>query len=471
MDFSAFSSWGMFMVLGVLFTSMLIGNAIKRRVPFLKESLLPTSVLGGLIILIVSTVYEIISGEALFNSPLFGGNGVENLELLTYHTLALGFIASAFKTSEKKLTKERSVEIFDSGVSTVATYLLQGTVGLIITFVAALLLNNFFPVSGLLLPFGYGQGTGQALNYGNIYENQHGFVGGGNFGLTIAALGFISAALGGVLHLNILRRRGKLKKSSECHHLMGEEIEKENEIPMQESIDKMTIQVALVAAAYVLTFVFMYILGRLLPGMKTTIFGFNFLIGVLCAMLIKGLLNAAKKRNVIRREYTNNFLLTRASNLFFDIMVVAGIAAIDLNKLQDYWGVVLILGVAGFAVTYIYSRIVSKVLFPKYSEEQFLAMYGMLTGTASTGIILLREIDGEFKTPAADNLVYQTMPAIVFGFPLMFIATMAPSRPFLAFTLIFVMMIVMNIILFRKFIFKGFFKKRAQKSEEKSDDQ
>ena len=384
-------------------------------------------------------------------------------------TLALGFIASAFKTSEKKLTKERSVEIFDSGVCTVATYLLQGTFGLGITLIAALVMTNFFPVAGLLLPFGYGQGTGQALNYGNIYQNDHGFVGGGNFGLTIAALGFIFAALGGVIHLNVLRRRGKLKKASEYHILVGEEIEKENEIPMQESIDKMTIQVALVAAAYVLTFVFMYILGKLIPGMKTTIYGFNFLIGVLSAMLIKGLLNLSKKKGLIKKEYTNNFLLTRASNLFFDIMVVAGIAAIDLNKLQDYWGILLILGVVGFIITYVYTRIVVRLLFPKYREEQFLAMYGMLTGTASTGIILLREIDGDFKTPAADNLVYQTMPAIVFGFPLMLIATMAPTRPYLAFLLIFLMLIVMNIILFRRFIFKGFFKKRMENSADKNN--
>ena len=94
-------------------------------------------------------------------------------------------------------------------------------------------------------------------------------------------------------------------------------------------------------------------------------------------------------------------------------------------------------------------------------------MYGMLTGTASTGVILLREIDGDFETPAADNLVYQTLPAIVFGFPLMFIATMAPDKPWLAFTLIFVMMIVMNIILFRRFIFKGKFGKAE--NEEKQD--
>ena len=81
-------------------------------------------------------------------------------------------------------------------------------------------------------------------------------------------------------------------------------------------------------------------------------------------------------------------------------------------------------------------------------------MYGMLTGTASTGIILLREIDGDFKTPAADNMVYQNFPAIVFGFPLMLLATLAPKQPYLAFGILTAFFLVMNIILFRSKIFK-----------------
>ena len=70
-----------------------------------------------------------------------------------------------------------------------------------------------------------------------------------------------------------------------------------------------------------------------------------------------------------------------------------------------------------------------KRLFKEYKDEQFLAMYGMLTGTASTGIMLLREVDGDFITPVADNLVYQNFPAIAFGFPMMLIATLAPKAP------------------------------------------
>ena len=146
--------------------------------------------------------------------------------------------------------------------------------------------------------------------------------------------------------------------------------------------------------------------------------------------------------------------MVRVRNFFFDIMVVAGIAAIRLNALGKYLGILLILGLAGAVVTYIYLRIVCRVLFKEYEEEQFLAMYGMLTGTASTGIILLREIDGEFKSPASDNMVYQNFPAIVFGFPLMLLATLAPVRPILTLLIITGFFIVMNIILFRSLIFK-----------------
>lgn len=81
-------------------------------------------------------------------------------------------------------------------------------------------------------------------------------------------------------------------------------------------------------------------------------------------------------------------------------------------------------------------------------------MYGMLTGTASTGIILLRELDGEFKTPAADNMVYQNFPAIVLGFPIMFLATLAPVKPMLTMILLVVFFIVLVLALFRTKIFR-----------------
>ncbi len=454
-NFWDFSVWSGFNLAAVLLVSLLAANVLKKSIHFLQASLIPTSVLGGGILIVVAGLYKLATGVNMFETEFFGGDGINTLELITYHTLALGFIASAFKPSKTKLTKKRTVEIFNTGVTTVSTYLLQGIFGLAISIVAALIVTDFFPAAGILLPFGYGQGTGQALNYGGIFENDFGFEGGKSFGLTIAALGFLSASIGGVIHLNIQKKLGRIKVlHKEEKALRSEDIQSDDEIPMQESIDKLTIQIALIAVAYMLAYLLMGALGALLPNMKSVIFGFNFLLGVLTATLVKLVMGWLKKKGVIKKEYTNSFLMTRASNFFFDIMVVAGIAAIRFSVLKDYWGIIIIMGVVGLVITYVYNALVAKSLFPEYHEEQFLAMYGMLTGTASTGVILLREIDGDFKSPAMDNLVYQNFPAIVFGFPMMLLATLAPVKPVLTLIILVVFFAVMNLILFRSRIFK-----------------
>lgn len=452
-NFWDFSSWGFFNLIAVLLASLLVSNMLKRSIRWLEASLIPTSVLGGGILLLVSVIYNNVTGNEFFNTPFFSGQGTAWLELLTYHMLALGFTASALKSSGGKMNKERSVEIFNTGLTTVSTYLLQAFAGMIICIIGSRYLKDLLEAAGLLLALGYGQGPGQAMNYGGIYEMEYGFVGGKSFGLTVASMGFLAASIGGVIHLNYLKRKGKIILDKGTG-MAGESVEGSNEIPMQESIDKFTVQFALIVVAYMLAYFLMFFLGNLLPGMRATIYGFNFLLGVLAATLLKNVMNALQKRNIIHRNYTNDFLLTRATNFFYDIMVTASIAAIRMTIIGKYWIVLLAMGIVGLILTYIYVFYVCRKLFPDYAQQQFLAMYGMLTGTASTGVILLREIDGDFKTPVSDNLVYQNFPAMVFGFPILILATMAPTKPYMTLGIVGVFLIAMNILLFRSFIFR-----------------
>ena len=463
MNFWDSNVWGLIMTIATLLGGLLAGNTLKRKIPFLKNSLMPASVVGGTALIIIAAIYKAFTGTVMFDTGVYNGVGTAYLEMITYHTLALGFIASTLKITNSHLNKQRTTEIINTGVTTVATYLIQGVVGLAITIVAAVFITDFFKAGGMLLPFGFGQGTGQAMNYGNIYETDYAFSGGKSFGLTIAALGFLSASFGGVIHLNIMKKKGKIKISRDAQQLNTEKVEGNNEIPMQESLDKISIQIAFIFVSYALAYLIMYGLGLLIPGMKSTIYGFNFLLGVLCATIVKFITRFLRKTQLMHREYINNFLLNRLSNFFFDIMIVSGIAAIRLDILEQYWGIALILGAGGFVVTYAYNRIVAKLLFKEYEEEQFLAMYGMLTGTASTGIILLREVDAHFETPAADNLVYQNFPAIILGFPMLLLATFAPQNPILTLVILLAAFLVLNVVLFRSYIFK----KRARKSPEK----
>ena len=449
------SVWGPFNLMAVLLCALLAASLIKKNIKILKESLIPTSVLGGTILLLMSVIYKLCTGLHMFESNFYGGNGSTILEIITYHALALGFIASTFTDSKNTLGKERQVEIFNTGLTTVSSYMVQAIVGMGFTMLISKFIKEIFPVSGVLLCFGFGQGTGQALNYGNIYETQYGFIGGKSFGLTIAAFGFLCASFGGVFYLNYLRRSGKvdaiIKRNAT---IRTEKNANDDTIPVFESMDTLSVQLAFVMGAYLITYLVMFVLGNLLPGLKAVIYGFNFLLGVLAATVTKTFIYKLYDKKVLKKKYMNTFLMTRIRNFFFDLMVVAGIAAIQIDALGNYLWILIVLGLLGLCGTYMYNHFVAKVLFKDYSQEQFLGMFGMLCGTASTGIILLREVDPDFNSPVADNMVYQNFPAILFGFPLMILATMAPEQPTLCMVILVAYFIVLNIILFRSKIFK-----------------
>ena len=83
-----------------------------------------------------------------------------------------------------------------------------------------------------------------------------------------------------------------------------------------------------------------------------------------------------------------------------------------------------------------------------------VSLFGMLTGTASTGMILLREIDPKFQTPAANNLIMQSVPAMAFGFPMLLLAGYAAggmTASLITLAALVGLFAVMNVIVFVKF--------------------
>ena len=109
MNYAGLGVWSVLIIIAVLLFSLLLGNILRHFIPALKKSLIPVSVLGGLLLLIVSTITYYCAGEYFFNLPLFGGNGeggrmsgMNVLEVLTYHCLGIGFVATGMRSSKKK---------------------------------------------------------------------------------------------------------------------------------------------------------------------------------------------------------------------------------------------------------------------------------------------------------------------------------------------------------------------------------
>ncbi len=454
--------WSFIVTLTLLFFAMMAANTLRNLIPALRRLMIPSSVLGGFLILFAGYLYREITGNPLLPTS--------TLETLTYHGLGLGFVAMSLRNTELQEGRTMKTGGFDTGVTVVATYLMQAVLGMIVSIGCYYALGSFF-ASGMLLPLGYGQGPGNAYTWGRTYENSYGFVNGTSFGLTVAAMGFIAASIGGIIYLNVLRKKGRFSgeigSACESERVTLNDVMGDGEIPLTEAMDKFTIQVALVFLAYSMAYLSLLgvnaladsgVLGGFGNVLKTTLWPFNFLLGTIFALLLKALLNKLKKKGVIRREYMNNFLQNRISGFMFDIMVVASIAAIDLSAFthRNFVVPLALLCLLGGAATYFYLDIVCKKVFYLYRDEAFLSLYGMLTGTASTGIILLRETDPKFETQAASNLVYHQPWAILFGFPMLLLLSVAPvsiGKAWLTLGVVTALFLIMNVISFRAYIF------------------
>lgn len=429
MDYSAANTqlWNSITQIVVIAVIILLANVLRRKIGFVRQAMLPTAVLAGFILLGAKLVGIVKIDLAFF-------------EFLTYHCIALGFIALSLRVpDEQENTKGGRVGL-KSGAVIVGSYMAQAITGLLISLgLAYTVMPDLFKASGILLPMGYGQGPGQANNIGASYEAL-GFEGGRAFGLAIAAAGYISACVVGVAYMTWLSQKNKFKRVDH-EDISGsvtiDTFQSDNEVPIAESLDRLSIQVALVLAVYGATFVLIRgitdFLSAVSPGVANTLnallWGFNFMIGSGLAIALRCIFKKLHSTKIMTRQYQNNYLLSRISGLAFDIMIVAGIGSIEIDNLRGLWLPFVLMSVAGAFVTLWHLKFVCKKVYGDYYYEGLLSMYGMMTGTISSGILLLRELDPKLETPAANNLVIGSSFAIMLAVPLLILVGMAPKSP------------------------------------------
>ena len=427
MDFSSANTalWAPLIQLGIIAMLILAANVLRRKIAFIRNSLMPTAVLAGFLMLILRNLgFEVIDG-------IF-------LETVTYHAIALGFIALALRVPEEAEGESKFLAP-KNGALIVSTYLVQALTGLVISLLLAYtIMPDLFKAGGILLPMAYGQGPGQANNVGSTYEAL-GMIGGRSFGLSLAAAGYLCACVVGVVSMNVLGRKGGLLRMKDKDYVSGsvtvDAFQMENEIPVAESVDRFSVQAALVIILYLISYLLIdgvvSLLESVAPGLAATVstllWGFNFIVGSIVATGCRVLFANLRRFKIMNHQYQNNYLLSRISGVAFDFMIVAGIASIEISDLSGYWLPFLLMAVIGGVVTFCYLMWACKKLYPNYVYEGFFSMFGMLTGTISSGVLLLREIDPELRTPASNNLVTGSSYGIIFGAPMLLLISFAPK--------------------------------------------
>ena len=412
-------AWALVIQLLLILVFLFLGNVLRRAVPFLRKAYVPSALLGGLLLLLLNIL---LKNAFHVQIPGMSDEGIidqQVMQVVTYHSLAIGFIAMTLKITKKDKQKDGTgLKAFQNGALTGATYMLQAIFGILTVLIFYWAGKEIFYDAGIILPLSFGQGPGNALTWdinftaaGNMDTN-------GSFGLSLASIGFIVASVVGVIYINVHRKSGALVRENIDMSRHLEEFIDDNEIQDNESIDKMSVQVALVALAYAITFGMMCALS--FSNFTINIaWGFNFIFGVISATLVKLVVKFLTKKNIVHRRYINNYQMDRISGFAFDIMIIAGVAAIEINDIKGYILPIIILSIVGTIVTYLYVRLITKFAFKGYEHEMFLTNFGTLTGTASNGMILLREVDPSYQTPASNIFVVSQFPAMIMVAPLL----------------------------------------------------
>ena len=450
--------WSFMVQMGLLLMFLVAGNILRRTIPVFRRCLVPSALLGGTLLLVVN-----------MTAKRFGFEMVDKrlMQVITYHCLALGFAAMSLKT-EKSTHKTDPAQVLEFGALQGGTYMLQATVGLATTLVLFLLTrggeNVISYICGLLLPLGYGQGPGNALSWDINFTNTPAaqFAGNGSVGLSLASIGFVVASVCGVVYINIFRRRGKLTLREEASAELLAAEEAEEEIPDNESVDKFTMQMGFVALAYALAFGFMCLLGSLSDFTNSIAWGFNFLWASLAAMAIRVVVKLLRRGQLMHRGYINNYQMDRISGFAFDLMIVAGVVAIEINDIKSYILPIVLLSILGTVVTIIYIRLVALECFREFQYEFFLMSFGTLTGTASNGMILMKEVDPHLMTPVSSLYVLSNFPAMVMVAPLLLLLGFAGrslGNALVAWLIFALLWVCYTAFLFRRRLFPGKFGK------------
>lgn len=402
----------------ILVVALFLGLAtyLKRSIRLFEKFFIPNAIIAGFLGLLL--------GPQVLNLVQFDPNHLGNI---VYHLMSVGFISLALKDRKR----EKNKDIVNTGFFIVSGYVFQGILGFGLSLLMAFtIFPNLFPVFGMLLPLGFGQGAAQAYSIGKQWEMAPvSFLNGGNIGLSVAAMGLLWACLGGIPLMNYLIKVKKILPSRVLNTNVpkpAQKVIRKEDVGDTESVDSFSIQLFTIGIIYLATFIalkgttaFLSDLGSFWQTLSNMLWGFSFIIASIFAILFRSVYDMLRKKKIIVREYTSDFLLERIAGGAFDFMITASIAAISISILKQYLLPTLIITTIGGFTTIAYTVFICKRIYKNDVLENILALYGTLTGIVSTGLALVKEIDPDFQSSATKNLVLGSGAGLFVGLPLM----------------------------------------------------
>lgn len=400
-----------FIVPGIMAVLLLISIFLRKHIKLFKKTLMPASIIAGVLGFILMNIGVIPIEQKVF-------------EELAFHIMNLSFMSITLASTRKE-EENQSKKAFKGGLWLAlmwsGLYSLQAFCGGVIGELFQAAGFDFSGFLGSLNASGFAQGPGQALAIGRTWESFQ-IADAAQIGCFYAAVGYLSATLVGVPICNALRKKqiitncaGEYEKEMEY----GVYIERGKIMGYQTShrcnLDTLTTHIAILMGTYLLTYLVVKALCSVIPDKSTAdnLYNMMFIWGIFAANIVRVFMRKTRCDYLIDRE-----LQTSITNFMTDTLIVACMMSISVQMIARYMIPIFFVCVVVVTLTAIVGFTLA-ARSGKYYAERFMALFGFATGTAVTGMLLLRMADSEYKTSVAEEIVWwnilQMLTAIVMG--------------------------------------------------------
>ena len=410
---------------------LLFGFALRARSRWLQRTFIPASVAGGLVgLAIVQLVGHLGRSPAGTTEPSAWDPFVRWVAHECPATLSSwpGWLIAVVFAG---LLLDRPSQLDRGGVRRVAAegvmvwliVLGQVALGLLATWLVIRPLFPEIPTSfGLLIETGWAGGHGTAAAMGAVFEQSLDWKEGRDLGMFMATVGLGWSVVSGIVWTNLAVRRGWTRVS--IAEMSGADVFEPPEarpaiargVVRSDIVDPLVFQLLILAMAF--------LVGLLLSWVVTTV-GVSLVQGLqghLAAetvgklersvgnlplflfTLIGGLLIRRGLDGAGRGDWIDGDSIRRLTAVAMEFLVVAAIASLKLDAVLALAGplaVLITVAVGWTALCLLW--IGPRVLPGDRWMELGLINYGMSTGTTATGLMLLRIVDKDLETGAAED--------------------------------------------------------------------
>jgi ESS family glutamate:Na+ symporter len=392
-----------------------IGKLIRVKVKFVQKLYLPSAIVAGVLGLISVQTLNHLGFQKNVAEWTSGWGSIPGFLInIVFAALFLGVKIPSLK----KVWKKAGPQLAYGQIVVWGQYMVG--LGLTIMFISKFFsMPNLF---GVIIPVGFEGGHGTAGGLKQVFEHYN-WSQGTDFALASATFGIISAIIIGMIIINIAIAKGWVKNLKTHAELSAEEsagIYPENKRPSAglqtvspDSVDTMALHLSILGLAifvgYILKSGLVYIEGMVPVLEHYKVFtGFPlFPLAMIGGLVVQSLLNVFSKNE---NSIVDKLLMDRWAGTALDFLVIAAISTIRIETISK--GLVPFLILVTFGVLWNIFCVVflAKRMLPADSWfERSIAEMGQSMGVTATGLLLLRAVDPNNETDAAEAFAYKQL--------------------------------------------------------------